>query len=763
LSGVENTSTTPLSEILNGIQAGQKQVLFRLQGDTLMPQLRIERVPINGLEVKGFDHMHLVLEPDIVTNSTYPQDEWLAIEGSFSGPANAAVLSTLGGSGTATLPDLNGGLTGAALIAEIGTSGSRGSRVLPVMGDPQIQWQFMAALARDIDAQKLPYQAQLIASRYLFNINSSSVISTLLYSIGIDIADNLPYAIGRTNGWQTLLGTSGNDVMRIESTFTNLVGGYGDDSFFGSDQNAKYERISGGHGNDEINWSEGNHTYHGGQLRLDYANDGIDTVNYDGVGEVSLEINPTRIPHKSADIIATHQTGQDHLLSIEKLKWGAESDTVNLGEGLAILNESVVLELGEQSSLDNGDTIDFSSADSGVHFVAATNTDFTFARADSKSNSDVGVWLESAEWIVGSGKDDQAYLGWGVRGFEGGDGNDLIDVREISTFDPRSPQSYDIEIDGGAGSDTIVVGAGLTFANGGSGNDIFVVSELSDFSNGLNEFVINDADAGDRLFASYNFFNESNATFEGASLFPILGGISQFAGEYAFSDLPQNQGPLYLDEDGSPVFTLATQTNNDRFYADDETQGTVDFAGEIAFDRDGSDLLVHIFSGFGEDIEVEGNNDETYPYRAISVDYETETIVRVVDFQEGDLGINFYDIGEAENFDYSVSHGDYTGSIFPNWDENINTLTNFGQLTAPLDPRPDAPTYDPDEGAPPAAPDIVIGSALDDTIVIAANTNQDVSGFGGNDTSPQVPVMTFLTVAAVQMPCKVATETTAMS
>ena len=178
-----------------------------------MPQLRIERVPIRDLQVSGFDHLHLVLEPDRVENSTYPQDEWLGIEGTFSGPLNNATLRTLGGNGTTTLPELNQGQTGTDLQAAIGTPGERGSRVLSVAGDLFVAWNFMAALARDLDEQKLPYQAQVIASRYTFNINSSSVAVTLLYSIGIEIVNNLPYGVGRSNGWQTLLGTSGDDTI----------------------------------------------------------------------------------------------------------------------------------------------------------------------------------------------------------------------------------------------------------------------------------------------------------------------------------------------------------------------------------------------------------------------------------------------------------------------------------------------------------------------------------------------------------------------
>lgn len=699
-----------------------------------MPQLRIERVPIRNLQVNGFDHIHLVLEPDRIENSTYPQDEWLGIEGTFGGPANNLKLGTLGGNGTTTLPELNMGLTGNALQDAIGTPGERGSRVISTIGDPLASWNFMAAVARDIDRQELPYQAQLIASRYTFNINSSSVISTLLYSVGIEIAGNLPYGIGRTNGWQTLIGSSGDDTLRIESTFVNLVGGHGNDKLFGANVTGQFERFYGGLNDDEFFWSEGSHTYHGGELRLDYVKDGTDTIDYTGIGEVSFEINPGRVPHLGADIIATHATGQDYLLSIEKVKWGVESDTVNLGEGLDLLHEKIILDLGDQSSTDIGDQIKFANAEDTIQLVAATNSDIQFAQTVGQSNDDAGVWLESAEWIVGSNHDDQVYLGWDVRGFEGGRGNDLIDVRDVTAFDARSPNGYDVEILAGDGNDTLVVGHGRVLADGGSGSDVFVVSELSNPANGMNELVIENASSSDRLFASYNFFNESFAPFEGAELFPLLGAISQFAGESSFADLPQHEGPFTNGGVRDDFFSLFWQQDNDRFFSDNETQGIIDFAGGVVYNRDGNDLLIHIFGGFGIEQEEVGENGTSYTaIHNVSVP-STEVQVRVVDFQEGDLGIQFYDIGEGDEFDYARSHGDYTGIVYPNWDQHVSLLTNNGILTPALDVRPDAPTYDPDEDAPPADPDIVIGSSSDDVIVIASINNQDIDALGGNDT-----------------------------
>lgn len=699
-----------------------------------MPQLRIERVPISGLQFNGFDHMHLVLERDPIEDSTYPQDDWFGIEGTFSGPAIAPVLSTLGGNGITTLPQLNMGLTGADLQAAIGTPGARGSRVLPVSGDPLVAWNFMAALARDIDNQNLPYQAQILASRYSFNINSSSVAATLLYSIGIEIANNLPFGIERSNGWQTLIGSSGDDTLRVESTFVNLVGGLGNDRLHGSNTDDQYERFEGGVGDDIFFWSEGSHTYHGGQRRLDYTQDGVDIVDYANVGEVSLELNPGRVPHFGADLIATHATGVDYLLSIEKLRSGLENDVINFGEGLDYIHEGIVIDLGDQASLGQGDQIRFLTSDVPIQLVAATNSDYQFVQALGATDDDAGVWITSAEWLVGSEGNDKIYLGWAVRGVEGGGGDDLIDVREVTAFDARSPDGYDIEIIGGSGDDTIVAGHGRVSATGGDGSDIFIVSEFSIPANGMNELIITDASPDDRLFASYNFFNESFAPFEGAELFPLLGAISQFPGQASFSDLPQHQGPFTDGQVRSDFFAFSWQTNNDRFFKDDATDGVIDFAGDIFYNRDGNDLLIHVFAGFSIESTEIGANGTPYTFTdSVSV-ISSEVQIRVVDFQEGDLGINFYDIGVGQDFSYSRFHGDYTGRIFPNWDQTIGILTNNGVLTPPLDPRPGAPTYDPDDDAPPPDPDIVIGTNVDDVITIATATNQDVSALEGDDT-----------------------------
>jgi Ca2+-binding RTX toxin-like protein len=697
-----------------------------------MSQIRIERVPINNLQVTGFDHLQLAFEPT-VTSPQWPQDEWFVIEGVFEPGPEGQILGVIGGDGSTTLPQANGGLTEQALVDQIGTPASRGSLVLSTGADPFSDWQVMAAYGADIDSQRLPYNAQLLASRTLANINSSSVVATLLSVIGVDIANNLPTGIGRTSGWTTYIGTSGDDSLTLENSFTTLVGGLGNDTLAGTDRDGIVERFYGGVGNDVFTWSEGSNVFHGGQLNLDYLADGIDVVDYTGVGNVSLELNPGRLANRAPDVLATHDSGTDYFLSIEQIRFNPLSDEVTFGAGLEGITDRIYLDFGDQAGLGQGDTINFTDSDDALTLIAGTDQDLIFVQGTSTQSDDAGLWLQSAEWIVGSSLDDTAYVNAAIRGFEGGDGNDIIDARLVDAFMPESPNGFDVEIYGGDGNDTIVSSEGLTYAEGGAGNDVFVLSDLTDPSATTVEFVIADAEAGDQLYVPYNFFSEPNGPFDDSSLLPLLGAMAQLPGEGGFANLPENEGPFTTPGPRSDFFAFTWQTEDDQFFNDDQTAGVIDFAGSILYNRDGDDLLIHLFSGSSLDVDATGSNGSTFTLTVNITDNSTETIIRIIDFQDGDLGIEFYDPGDTSIVSYTRDHGDYTALSFANWDNAVLAMTNGGNLGAPLPLRPDLPTYTPDDDLPPDPPTIIVGSVTDD-VIMTPDGNHSVDAGDGDDS-----------------------------
>lgn len=698
-----------------------------------MSTIRIEKVPISvpTLGILGYNHLHLVLEPD-VTNSAYPQDEWLVLEGIRDVAIDGFVLGVEGIDGDTTLPEANGGRYREELVEKIGTPDDRGSRAIDVVGGEFIAWQTMAAYGADIQSQGLPYLASALPSLLKPNLNSSSVIATLLYSIGVDISGNLPFGRGKTPGWTTLIGTSGADELAITGSFTTLVAGGGDDRLIGTDDIGTIEKFYGGTGNDIFVWSKGINVFHGGQPELDYETDGTDTVDYFGVGLVRLDINPAAVPHMAARVIATRADGVDYLLSIERIEWNEASDQIVLGDGLGLLDDSMVLELGDQSSSDQGDSLDFSGGSGGL-VLTAGEEDLLFVQADGRQETDAGLWLRSVEWVVGSRGDDAIYSGSGMRGVEGAEGADLIDVRLVEAFSGLSPQGYDIEIDGGPGDDIIVSGSGRTLATGGEGADSFVLSATTSTAE-LVEFVITDAEAADRVYVPYSFFDMSEGPFEGSELMPLLGAFAQYPGENSFADLPQNEGP-FLD---GPIarddfFVFEWQLQADEHQDEDQTIGIITFTGMILYNRDGDDLLIHIFLGFPEEVVDFAPDETTYMHILNTFIPGTETIIRVVDFQDGDLGIVFYDLGEPDTIDVSTDHGDYAANDYPGWDAAVHAITNDGIRLEALPERPTAPVYDLDEDQPGSEPNIVLGTDSDDVIAVASGDNVIDAG-DGNDT-----------------------------
>ena len=159
-----------------------------------MPRIRIERVPIQVMKLGwlGGDHMHLVLEQDYEV----PQDLWYILEGTRDNHEAILRLGVNGTSGAYTLAASFGGLKEDALLAAIGTPEQRGSKVIFIpTGDEQEVWDDMASVGGDFEQQRYPYIAFATTISPLANINSSSVVSSLLYWEGIDIAQHLPLGL----------------------------------------------------------------------------------------------------------------------------------------------------------------------------------------------------------------------------------------------------------------------------------------------------------------------------------------------------------------------------------------------------------------------------------------------------------------------------------------------------------------------------------------------------------------------------------------
>lgn len=700
-----------------------------------MSNLRIERLPIKvfGLGLIGGDHMHLVLQqPDFEPRIL--QDNWYVIEGSRDPSPNGPLLGVIGSNGTTTLSEANGGLAGDALTADIGTPWGRGSRYLLQGPAADEAWDVMQAYAQDLDTEVIPYIAVRLPWGPQPTINSTSMIGSLLYYAGIDLAENMPYGIRLSPGWDTLLDTFDGNELTITGSIQNILGLEGDDTLISSDSSGQLDRLYGGLGDDKFTWSKGDNVFHGGQPRLAYHDDGYDTVGYAGVGFLHIEAGEQPVESTRADFVVTTPFGQDELYSIERVITDDNLDVIEFGPGVSH-RDDLFLDLRGQQSGSLGDKIDFSASSTAGFFINADADGRLAIRAEDAAPDNGTIWVENAEWLTGSAGADRIYAPAGLNGIEGGAGDDLIDARLDTAFAGGSPLGYDIEISGGDGADTIISSAGRMLATGGAGADRFVLSATSPGTGPMTEFIIADADATDRLYVPYDFFNETFGDLEGSALMALRGAVGQVPGHATFADMPQNEGPWAADPFAirSDFFRFVWQTNDEVIFNDDETDGTIDFAGQIYYNREGDDLLIHVFIGAGLDVVDIGIDGQPWAHRINAMFVETETIIRVKDFEEGDLGIAFYDLGEPVPTEVTTSQGNVTALVYPGLDAAVAALT--GDFLAPLDPRPAAPVYDPNRNeTPESSVSSLDGTPGADTLTLALSTPVRANGGAGNDT-----------------------------
>jgi Ca2+-binding RTX toxin-like protein len=299
-----------------------------------MASLGVERVPVQlfGLGMLGFDHLQIVFD------TGDEQDGWFVLEGLREQRDGETYLAVEGRDGGTTLSDANGGRAGEALMDSIGTSADRGSRWVAFGAEAVSLWADLVAMAADIEDQRLPYIPASLQSSPLPIVNSSSLVASLLHHAGVAIETALPSGLRFSPGLSTLIGSSHDDTLAAACGFTTLLGGSGDDILIGSDEIGTIDKLYGGKGNDTFRWSPGTNIIHGGQPGLAYAEDGRDTVDYSGAGDIFIEALDNSAPHLKPDFIVTHKNGRDLLFSIEEITWDDAIDRVTVGDGVGLFD-----------------------------------------------------------------------------------------------------------------------------------------------------------------------------------------------------------------------------------------------------------------------------------------------------------------------------------------------------------------------------------------------------------------------------------------
>lgn len=674
-----------------------------------MPQVRIERTPIQAYALSYIRADHLLLTYVQDENAREQiQDNWYIIEGTLEGTLfGGGLLGVQGADGRTTLSEANEGLTGSALVAKIGTPSTRNSTVIEFPQGAFEAWDTMYVYAGEFEEQFLPYHIATVPGQPAPTSNSSSIIASVLYYAGVDIAQYLPTSWTFTTGTHTLIGTLERDEMFVTTNFTNLMGGRGSDILHGS---TNTDRLSGGLDADLFFWSGGTDYIHGGQIRTEYARDGEDVMSYGGAGPVRIEVGLYAIDHRLPQYVAYYLDGADNLYSIERIQWNGLNDVINLGRGVEVLQDDILFDLkGDEGGF--GDKVSFIDSTEDL-LINAVSSDRLSVQSENATNGRA-MFIDSAEWLEGSAQNDRIYANSGLRGIDGGGGEDFIDARLDIAFAGGSPAGYDIELYGGAGDDTLLTGEGRTLVQGGAGADRIVLTTIND-GGGTPELIIDDADTDDRLFAAYNFFNGSGNGFEGSQLLPILGGMFPF-------ELLQDP-----EEEGRPLL-FEWQTMSDVLYGNSQVTGQINFQGGIWFTLDGTDLVITLYQGTPSIENVADQDSPPRLYELNNVDVTRETIIRVRDFEPGDLGIQFYDPGQPEVRETPFGSGIY----YPNWDEAVAALTNNGQLFDPIDPRPIAPDYDPASSGSGGSDTQVSGSEGDDTIT--ASLMSTITAGAGSD------------------------------
>jgi hypothetical protein len=364
-------------------------------------------VELEGIDT-GFLHLYLV---KTVTDEQGRVVSEKVIRGNE--PGSGGDLETLVDANLATSPDRRGSDTPEDRHREVLDLGTR---------DANDVWKVMVQHANNIEKADLDYSIDIFRELPGGDLNSNSVVASVLNSVGLSLSTSFPDGVSRSDAPlygqlrymyvdDALFGSSNNDLIRGGIGNDRLYGRHGDDRLYGDDGDDRLhasngdDRLIGGNGDDRLEGRAGNDALYGNSDndRL-YGSSGDDYLS-GGSG------NDRLYGEAGADILHTG-SGKD-VLVYNSVPNGPESvDTIrdfSVAHDTFWLNNRAFTGLGSEGRLKSGvfrtsdvarDSTDriLYDRDDGVLYYDADGTGATAQVAFAKLSD--GLKLTSLDFLI---------------------------------------------------------------------------------------------------------------------------------------------------------------------------------------------------------------------------------------------------------------------------------------------------------------------------------------------------------------------------
>ncbi|WP_424928560.1 calcium-binding protein [Amaricoccus tamworthensis] len=431
-----------------------------------------------------------------------------------------------------------------------------------------------------------------------------------------------------TNSNDVINGTTGNDTLKGLDGNDRLFGDRGRDRLLGGDGN---DTLIGGGGNDYFNGGRGSDT-------ADYSDQSVDTrihlgsefarfINRSWADETLKSIENIVAGSGDDDITGNDDAnllqggdGDDYLnggKGKDTLEGGAGNDTLDGGGGTDLLDGGEGFDIADYSGLTSDVDVELWSYYNGNH----GNIIFKGKSWDPET-------LISIEGIRTGSGDDRIDAGW--------DNTNHVEIDSGAGNDTISGSQYDDVIYGGAGNDQIYGNDGSDTLYGGDGDDDFGYDDggvdFYDGGKGVDTVEFS-------MFSSHDYFIEYGDYSYSEQKYALTAGIhvdlSLDSDNVQYVGIENLSGADESNETLVNVENVKTNSGYDRIVGSNASN--ILRGGDDNDTLDGGKGSDKLYGGSGNDIlKGGGGTDSLYGGYGLDIaDYSTDRIDIVVDLETG--------------------------------------------------------------------------------------------------------------------------------